>query len=180
MIKPRHWPHIEFLPSGGQESQCLSWLNNNLSVRTAELARRIRKRERRLQSTCPTNLPEPFSLESILTSHMESMCDTCVTRKDLESEWLARDNSETNWITIKPQTVNHVAEQFFRVPLPSCSPPGCPLPIKSLALSARLSPRKIHFRVLEQSPLSGSGRGPPSCNSTNYCCCYLWAQNASN
>ena len=31
MSKPCHWPQIEFLSSGGQESQRLSWLNNNLS-----------------------------------------------------------------------------------------------------------------------------------------------------
>ena len=31
MIKPHYWPQIEFLSSRGQESQCLSWLSNNLS-----------------------------------------------------------------------------------------------------------------------------------------------------
>ena len=39
-----------------------------------------------------------------------------------------------------------------------------PFPIKSLALSAHVSPRTIHFRVLDKSPVSGPGRGPPSCN----------------
>ena len=29
----------------------------------------------------------------------------------------------------------------------------------------RVSPRTIHFWVLDKSPLSGAGRGPPSCNS---------------
>ena len=43
----------------------------------------------------PTNLPESFSQESILLS------DARATRKDPESEWLARDNQETNPITIK-------------------------------------------------------------------------------
>ena len=47
-----------------------------------------------------------------------------------------------------------------------CSPPGCPSPIKSLALSAHVSPRPIHFRVLDVSPVQGPGRGPPSCNKT--------------
>ena len=50
------------------------------------------------------------------------------------------------------------------VSLPYCSPPGCPFPIKSLALSAHVSPRTIHFRVLDKSPVSGPGRGLPSCN----------------
>ena len=77
---------------------------------------------------------------------------------------MAGDNPETNPITIKPETVSHVAEQFSWVLLPYCSPPGCPFPIKSLALSADVSPRTIHFRVLDKSPVSGPGRGPPSCN----------------
>ena len=31
MIKPRHWPRIEILHFGGQESWRLSWLSNNFS-----------------------------------------------------------------------------------------------------------------------------------------------------
>ena len=77
---------------------------------------------------------------------------------------MAKDHPETNPITIKPDIVSHVAEQFSWVPLPYCSPPGCPFPIKSLALSAHVSPWTIHFRVLDKSPVSGPGRGPPSCN----------------
>ena len=57
-----------------------------------------------------------------------------------------------------------MAEQFSWVPLTYFSPPGCPFPIKSLALSAHVSPQTIHFRVLDKSPVSGPGRGPPSCN----------------
>ena len=83
----------------------------------------------------------------------------------LESEWLAKDNPETNAITIKPETASHVAELFSWVPLPHCSPPGCPFPIKSLALSAHVSPWTIHFRVLDKSPVSSPRRGPHSCNS---------------
>ena len=85
-----------------------------------------------------------------------------------ELEWLARGHLETNPITIKPKTASHGAEQFSWVPLPSCSPPGCPFPIKSLALSAHVCPRTIHFRVLDKSTVSGPGSCPPSCNmSTN-------------
>ena len=90
----------------------------------------------------------------------------CTTRKDSESEWLAKDNPETNPITIKPETASHVAEQFSWVPLlPYCSSPGSPFPIKSLALSVHVSPQTIHFWVLDKSPVSGPGRGPPSCNT---------------
>ena len=61
-----------------------------------------------------------------------------------------------------------MAEQFSWVPLPYCCPPRRPFPIKSLALSAHVSPRTIHFRVLDKSPVSGPGRGSPSCNSRTY------------
>ena len=89
----------------------------------------------------------------------------CATRKDSELEWLAKDYPETYPITIKPKTASQAAEQFSWVPLPSCPPPGCPFPIKSLALSAHVSPRTIHFWVLDKSPAPGPGRGPPSYNS---------------
>ena len=77
---------------------------------------------------------------------------------------MAKDNPETNPITIKPETASHVTELLSWVPLPCCSPPRRPFPIKSLALSADVSPRTIHFRELDKSPVSGPGRGPPSCN----------------
>ena len=91
----------------------------------------------------------------------------CTTRKDSESEWLAKDNPETNPITIIPKT-SQVAELFSWVPLPSCSPPRCPFPVKSLALSARVSPRTIHFRVLDKNPVLRPGTGPPSCNRRGF------------
>ena len=58
--------------------------------------------------------------------------------RTLESEWLAKDNPEINPITIKPETVSHETEQFSWVPLSSCSPPGYPFPIKSLAFMCLL------------------------------------------
>ena len=85
------------------------------------------------------------------------------TRKDPESEWLARDNPETNSITLKGKTASHTAEQFSWVPLPCGFPPRQPFPVKPLALSACMSPRTIHSQVLDKSPLSGAGRGPPAC-----------------
>ena len=39
-------------------------------------------------------------------------------------------------------------------------------PIKSLALSACVSPWTYHFQVLDKSPLWGPGRGFPSCNTS--------------
>jgi hypothetical protein len=40
-----------------------------------------------------------------------------------------------------------------------------PLPNKVSCLAARVSPWTIHFRVLDNSPLLGTGRGPSSCNT---------------
>ena len=50
------------------------------------------------------------------------LSDAQATRKDPEPEWLAKDNPETNPVTIKPKTESHLAEQFSWVPLP-CSYP---------------------------------------------------------
>ena len=95
-----------------------------------------------------------------------NLSDACTTRRVFELEWLAKDHPETNPITIKPDTASHAAEQFSWVPLPYCFPPRCPFPIKSLVLSVHVSSQTIHFRVLDKSPVSGPGRGPPSCNSS--------------
>ena len=62
----------------------------------------------------------------------------CTTR-------IAKDNPETNPITIKPKTASDMAEQSSWVPLPSCSPPQHLFLIKSPALSAHVSPWTIHF-----------------------------------
>ena len=98
--------------------------------------------------------------------HTSWLNKACTTKKDSESEWLAEDNPETNPITIKPETASLVVELFSWVPLPSCSLTRHLFPIKSPGLSARVSPRIIHFQVSDKSPVSGPGRGPPSCNSS--------------
>ena len=110
-------------------------------------------------TACPTTSQNPSLW------HPSWLNKASTTRKDSESEWLAKDNPETNPITIKPETASHVTGLFSWVPLTCCSPPGCPFPIKYLALSAHVSPQTIHFQVLDKSPVSGPGRGPPSCNS---------------
>ena len=67
---------------------------------------------------------------------------------------------ETNPITKKPETASHLAEQFSWVPLPYSSPPGCPFPIKSLALSARVSSDNS-FPSVRQDPSLGPWKGSP-------------------
>ena len=44
------------------------------------------------------------------------LSNVCATTEDAESEWLARDDPETNFIIIKSETASHVAEQFSWVP----------------------------------------------------------------
>ena len=97
--------------------------------------------------TCLTTSQNPYRWHPFLLSN------ECTTRKDSESQWLAKDNPETNPITINPETVGHVAEQSFCFPLPYRSLPGCPFPIKSLALSAHVSPWIVHSRALKRVPL---------------------------
>ena len=121
--------------------------------------RRVQERSKG-NTICPTTSQNPSLW------HPSWLNKACTTRKDSESEWLAKDNRETNRITIKPKTASHVTELFSWVPLPYCSLPGCPLPIKSLALPAHVSPGTIHFWVLDKSPVSGPERGPPSYNTT--------------
>ena len=119
--------------------------------------RRVRERSKG-DTTCPITSQNPPLW------HPSWLSDACATKKDSELEWLVKYHPETNPITIKPETSSHTAELFSWVPLPYCSPLGCPFPIKSLALSAHVSPQTIHFWVLDKSPVSGPGRGPPSCN----------------
>ena len=123
--------------------------------------RRARERSKG-DTACPSTSQNPSRW------HPSWLSNVCTTRKDSELEWLVKDHPETNPITIKPETAGHAAEQFSWVPLPYCSPCGCPFPVKSLALSAHVSPGTIHFRVLGKSPVSGPGRGPPSCNSISH------------
>ena len=105
-------------------------------------------------TACPSTSQNPSRL------HPSWLSDACATRKDSEFEWLSKDHPETNPITIKPKTVSHAAEQFSWVPLPSCSPPGCPFPIKSLALLARVSSDNS-FLSVRQEPSFGPWKGSP-------------------
>ena len=113
--------------------------------------RRVQKRSKGI-TIYPTNSQNPFW-------HPSWLSNACTTRKDSESEGSAKDNPETNPITIRPETASHVAQQFSWVPLPYCSPPRHPFPKKYIALSAHGSPQSINFWVLDKSPLSSSGRG---------------------
>ena len=77
----------------------------------SSLTRRVQERSKG-DSMCPTTSQNPSRW------HPSWLSNLCTTRKNSESEWLVKDNPETNPVTIKPKTVSHVAEQSFWVPLP--------------------------------------------------------------
>ena len=116
-----------------------------------------------------TTLPESFTLESILAKRCVHHQEEPWVRPNIDqARWLARNNQEINPITIKPETLSHIAEQFSRVSLPYCSPLPHPFPIKSFDLSVHVSPWTVHFRVLDKSPLSDSGKDPHSCKISRF------------
>ena len=112
------------------------------------LGKRIQERSKAESSpyVLPTSQNPPRWIPSWLSK-------TSTTRKDLKLEWLARDNLETNPTTKKPEVVSHMAEQSSWFPLPCCSLPRHPFPIKSLALSACVSPWTNHFQSVRQEPI---------------------------
>ena len=83
--------------------------------------RRVQERSKR-DTTCQITSQNPSCW------HPSWLSKVCATRKDSESEWLAKDNPEANPITIKPET----AELFSWIPLLYCPPPGFPFPINLL------------------------------------------------
>ena len=85
--------------------------------------------------------------------HPSWLSNVCNTRRDPESEWLARDNLESNPITIKPETTSHTTEQFSWVPLLCCSLPEYPFPMKSLAFSAHVSSDNSFLSVRQEPTL---------------------------
>ena len=93
--------------------------------------------------------------------------DACAPRKDPNSEWLARDKPETKPMTIKSETVSHVAEQFSPFPSPSCPPPQHPFPIKPLAWTALLSSDNA-FPSIRQEPTLKPWKGSPFLRQKQY------------
>ena len=97
-------------------------------------------------TTCPTASQNPPLWQPSWLNK------ACTTRKDSESEWLAKDNWETNPITIKPETESHVTEQLSWVPLPYCSPPGCPFPNKISCFVSTCVSLDSSFLSVRQEP----------------------------
>ena len=107
---------------------------------------------------CPTTSQNPFHW------HPSWLGNGCTTRKDPESERLAKDNLETNPISIKPETTSHMAEQFSWVPLPSRSPPQASLSNKASCFVSMSVSLDDSFPSVRQEPPFRSWKGSPSCN----------------
>ena len=66
----------------------------------------------RVQETSKGDARCPSTSQNPPLWHPSWLSNACTTtRKDPESEGLAKDNPETNPLTIKPETASHVAEQ---------------------------------------------------------------------
>ena len=112
----------------------------------------------RVQERSKGDIACPSTSHNPSRQHPSWPSGACATRKDAGLEWLAKDHPETNPITIKSETASHAAEQFSWVPVPYCSPPGCPFPVKCLALSARVSSDNSFPRV-RREPAPGALKG---------------------
>ena len=137
----------------------MSILPQEVSVRNVELLSHHQMEElRKGQKETPPVLPPPRIL---LADILSCLSNGYATRKDSFLRMIGQKLISST----QNLTASHIAETSSWVPSPSCSLPRCPFPIKYLALSAYVPPWTIHFQVLDKSPLSGSGRGPPSCNN---------------
>ena len=78
--------------------------------------------------------------------HPSWLSNACATRQDSGSEKLTKDNLETDPIATEAETANRLWQSCSPgFPYPNCSPPGCPFPVKSVALLARVAPQTIPF-----------------------------------
>ena len=78
-----------------------------------------------------------------------------------------RTLSQNDWLKTTRKVIpsaNYVTEQCYGFPSPPALHAGA-FPVKSLALSAHVSPQTVHFQGLDKSPVLGPQRGPPSCNT---------------
>ena len=123
-------------------------------------------------------LPESFSLAAILAEQ------GCTTRKDSESERLAKDNPElipSPW-NLRLRSWQNSSPGF---PYLLLSAPA-PFPNKISCFCQHVSPWTIHFLVLDKSPLSGPGRGPSAflrhtcllkkMQNMRIACCFIWGK----
>ena len=112
--------------------------------------RRIREGQKERGGTSPHVLPTSQNPCRWYPSWLRNKLGI---RKGPESEWLARDNLETNTIAIKPEAASHAAELFSWVPLPCSSPLERLFPVVSCFVSTYVFSDSSFLSVKEEPTL---------------------------
>ena len=120
--------------------------------------RRVQKRSKG-NTTCLTTSQNPSHW------HPSWLNKAWTTRKDSESEWLAKDDLETNPITIKPETEPYGRAVLLGSLTLLLSTP-VPFPNKISCFVSTCVSSDNSFPSVTQEPSLGPGRRPPSCNRT--------------
>ena len=107
-------------------------------------------------TTCPTTSQNPSHW------HPSWLSNVCATRKDSESEseWLAKDNPETNCINIKPETVNQRQSSSPGFPYLLLSA-WAPFPNKISCFVSTCISSDNSFPSVRQEPNFGPWKGSP-------------------
>ena len=102
-----------------------------------------------------------FTSQNPLQWNPSWLGDTCATRKNPESEWLARDSLETNPITIKPKTEPH-GRPVLLGSLTVLLSTHVPLPSEVSCFVNTCVSLDNSFPSVRQEPPLGPRSGPPS------------------
>lgn len=113
---------------------------------------RVRERSKS-DTTCPTTSQNPSHW------HPSWLNKACATRKDPESEQLAEDNPETNYITIKPETASPKAVQSILASLTLLFSARAPLPDQVSCFVSRSVSSDNSFPSVTQEPTFGPWNG---------------------
>ena len=108
---------------------------------------RVRERSKG-DTTCPTTSQNPSLW------YPSWLNKVCITRKDSESEWLAKDNPESNPIC------KLCDRAVLWVPFPSCSPCRC-FPSKISCFVSTCVSSDSSFPRVRQEPSFGPSKGSP-------------------
>ena len=120
--------------------------------------RRVQERSKG-DTTCLTTSQNPSLW------HPSWLNKACTTRKDCESEWLPKDNPETNAITIKIWECEPRGRAVLLGSLTPLLSTWVPFPNKISCFVSTCVSSDNSFLSVRQEPSFGPGRVPPSCNS---------------
>ena len=115
--------------------------------------RRVQERSKG-DTTCPTTSQNPSLW------HPSWLNKVWTTRKDSDSEWLAKDDLETNPMILKPETASHVAAVLLGSLTLLLSAQG-PLPNKISCFVSTCVSLDNSFPSVRQEPSFGPWKGSP-------------------